>query len=541
MFKIKHLDCTLRDGGYYNNWDFKDKLINKYLKVISDLDIDYCEIGFRFYNNSGFRGSCAFSSEEFLSSLEIPENLKIAVMINANEFFKNKELNIQLIKKLFPISSKNSKIDMVRVACHSETIEKTLPIFEFLSDKGYFTACNITQISDKTDKALKEIGALINTSKVDVLYFADSLGSVSPTEIENIVRNLKTYWEGQLGIHAHDNKGLALSNTLKAIDCKVDWVDSTITGIGRGPGNVKTEELIIELNNKNKNQVRKDINLVPLIKLVNDDFTPMKNKYKWGTNIFYYLAGQYSIHPSYIQSMLSDYRYREEDILASINYLKEQGGRHFDFNDLNETRKFYKGNPIGTWDPKTLFRGRDVLIIGTGSEFENHEKAVELFIKKLSPVVLAINTKKLSNNSLIDLRVACHPTRLFADVEAHLNLPEPLAIPLSMLPKEFRNIFKGKDIRDFGIGLSKDKFEFHDTYCMIPNSLVISYALALVTSGKVNNIYLAGFDGYGQGDSRNDEVNELLFKFKQSQPSTDVIAITPTKFKNLTVKSVYGI
>ena len=56
MHKIKHLDCTLRDGGYYNNWDFKDSLINKYLKVIDSLNIDYCEIGFRFLKNSGFRG-----------------------------------------------------------------------------------------------------------------------------------------------------------------------------------------------------------------------------------------------------------------------------------------------------------------------------------------------------------------------------------------------------------------------------------------------------------------------------------------------------
>lgn len=541
MFKIKHLDCTLRDGGYYNNWDFKDSLINKYLEVIGSLNIDYCEIGFRFFNNSGFRGSCAFTSEDFLSSLEIPENLKIAVMINANELLKNKDLNIDVIKKLFPLSSRNSKVDMVRVACHSEAIEKTLPIFEFLSDNGFISACNITQISDKSPETLKKLSKIIGSSKVNVLYFADSLGSLTPPEVENIVRNLKANWSGELGIHAHDNKGLALSNTLKAIDCKVGWVDSTITGIGRGPGNTKTEELIIELNNKIDPQNRKDINLVPLIKLVNEDFMPMKNKYKWGSNIFYYLAGQYSIHPSYIQSMLSDYRYQEEDILASINYLKEQGGRHFDFNDLDETRKFYKGNPIGTWDPKTLFKNKDVLIIGTGAEFKNHEKAVELFIKKLSPVVLAINTKKLSNNSLIDLRIACHPTRLFADVEKHLKLPEPLVIPLSMLPKEFSKLFHGKEIRDFGIGLSQDKFEFHENFCIIPNSLVISYALALVTSGRVNNIYLAGFDGYGQGDSRNDEVNELLFKFKQSKPNANVIAITPTKYKNLTLKSVYGI
>ena len=67
-----------------------------------------------------------------------------------------------------------------------------------------------------------------------------------------------------------------------------------------------------------------------------------------------------------------------------------------------------------------------------------------------------------------------------------------------MLPKQFSKIFDGKEIRDYGIGLSNDSFEFHDTYCIIPNALVLSYALAVVTSGSVNNIYLAGFDGYDQ-------------------------------------------
>ena len=74
-----------------------------------------------------------------------------------------------------------------------------------------------------------------------------------------------------------------------------------------------------------------------------------------------------------------------------------------------------------------------------------------------------------------------------------------------------------------------------------PKCIGLSYALAVVTSGSVNNIYLAGFDGYEQGDLRNDEVNDLLLKFKQAKPDSKIIAITPTKYKNLISKSVYGI
>ena len=43
--------------------------------------------------------------------------------------------------------------------------------------------------------------------------------------------------------------------------------------------------------------------------------------------------------------MLSDSRYQAEDILESINYLKDQGGKEFNLDDLYEFRKFYKGKP----------------------------------------------------------------------------------------------------------------------------------------------------------------------------------------------------
>ena len=45
---LKVIDCTLRDGGYYNNWDFSKKLIQNYLTEISKTNINYIELGFRF-------------------------------------------------------------------------------------------------------------------------------------------------------------------------------------------------------------------------------------------------------------------------------------------------------------------------------------------------------------------------------------------------------------------------------------------------------------------------------------------------------------
>src|SRR5690606_28661363 len=140
---------------------------------------------------------------------------------------------------------------------------------------------------------------------------------MTPEHCRTIISWLKTHWKGALGIHTHDNMGLALQNTLAALNEGVTWLDATVTGMGRGPGNARTEELAIELAERKGIQ----INLVPLMSVIREYFQPLKNKCGWGSNPYYYLSGKYGIHPTYIQEMLSDSRYDEEDILAVINHL----------------------------------------------------------------------------------------------------------------------------------------------------------------------------------------------------------------------------
>ena len=128
---LVQLECTLRDGGYYTNWDFSEELVKDYLYAISQTSINICEIGFRTLKNQSFRGPLAFSKDEFLSTLEIPERLSLCVMINGKEL-KNKEKRQKNLEKLFPNNEKNSPISTVRVACN---IEDFVESYQYLN--GY--------------------------------------------------------------------------------------------------------------------------------------------------------------------------------------------------------------------------------------------------------------------------------------------------------------------------------------------------------------------------------------------------------------------
>jgi 4-hydroxy 2-oxovalerate aldolase len=533
---ITLLDCTLRDGGYYNAWDFSPKTIEGYLNAMKAIQVDVVELGFRLLENQGFKGPCAFTTDEFLESLSIPPELTVAVMVNGSDLCTQIGC-IDALERLFPRPAVQTPAKIVRCACHFRELPNVLHCSQWLVDRGYRVVFNVMQITDRTNEEVTELTRMASDWPIEVLYFADSMGSMTPEETIRIISLLRENWEGQLGIHTHDNMGLALTNTLRAQCEGVTWLDATITGMGRGPGNARIEELVIEAERFRG----RSSNLVPLMTLIRKEFLPLKAKYGWGTNPFYYLSGKYGIHPTYIQEMLGDSRYNEEDIFAVIDHLRAEGGKKFCFSTLSGARLFYQGEPRGSWKPSDVMKDREVLILGTGPGVAAHRPALEGFIYRARPLVIALNTQVAIDFELIDMRIACHPVRLLADAETHTRLPQPLITPASQLPDSLRVELGDKELLDFGLGIAQGRFEFHEKHCFAPTSLVLAYALAVATSGQASRILMAGFDGYPAGDPRNDEVESMLAAFHSSGASEQLAAITSTSYKGLNSLSLYGL
>jgi 4-hydroxy 2-oxovalerate aldolase len=529
------LDCTFRDGGYYTNWDFPTEAIVEYLGAMEAAGVDYVELGFRSFESSGFKGACAYSTDQFLRTLPIPPSLKVGVMMNASELTKHALGPTGGVKLLFAPAAQ-SPVTLVRFACHVHEFEATLPACSWLREMGYEVGINLMQIGLLSQERIEELGAAASTYPLSVLYFADSLGSLDPEQTAMIVRALRKGWKGALGIHTHDNMGRALANTRRAIEAGVTWIDATVTGMGRGPGNAKTEYAIIEF----EGHLSRPTNLTPLLSLMRRRFEPMQKEYGWGSNPYYYLAGKYGIHPTYVQEMLADPRYGEAEILSVIDHLREVGGTKFSTAAMEAGRQMYGGAAGGSWAPAELIAGREVLILGAGPALESHRLAVQMYIEKSDPLVIALNTQTVVSADLIDLRVACHPFRLLADCEAYKSLPQPLVAPLSRLPASVRASLGSGNQLDFGLTVQSDRFEFHQMSATIPSSLAVAYALAIATSGSATRILLAGFDGFAPDDPRSVEMDELLACYNVTSSAVPLLAITPTRYK-VPVTSVYAL
>ncbi|SET36737.1 4-hydroxy 2-oxovalerate aldolase [Marinobacter segnicrescens] len=532
--KYTLLDCTLRDGGYYNDWDFDPALIERYLAAMSAVGVDVVEMGLRSLRRDGFRGACAYTTDEFLASLPLPATLSIGVMVNASELIGAGPVSGPLAS-LFPARSDDSPVDLVRIACHVHEFEEALAASLWLRDRGYRVGFNLMQVADREQSEVEALARACAGYPVDVLYFADSLGSMGPQQTCEIVSWLRRHWKGEIGIHTHDNLRMALQNTLSAMDAGVTWVDSTVTGMGRGPGNARTEELAIEVASARGTT----ISIVPLMQVIKTDFRPMQERYGWGTNPYYYLAGRYGIHPTYIQEMLSDSRYSEEDVLAVIEHLRINGGKKFSFDALDTARHFYRESEGGSWYPSEVLRGREILLLGTGPGVRRHRGAIERFIRRTNPVVIALNTQAEVDSALIDYRVACHPVRLLADHQAHTRLPQPLITPWSALSDDLRTSLANKKVLDFGLQVEAGTFVFGERSCTLPTSLVVAYALAIAASGESARVLLAGFDGYSADDPRTREMKDLLTQYQSTTGARELLAVTPTRHE-LPTQSIYA-
>ena len=532
--KLFLLDCTLRDGGYYNNWDFPEEVVNLYLQAMSQANIDIVELGLRSLKNTSFNGASAYTTDEYLSTLHIPETISVAVMVNASELLQSEDIS-DVLSKLFPNDAERSPASVVRIACHIHEFEKALPASNWLKDRGFYVGFNLMQIADRAEEEVVSLAKVASGYPVDVLYFADSMGSMNPAQTKKIIEWIRQGWTGAMGIHTHDNMGLALSNTLEAFENGVTWLDSTITGMGRGPGNARTEEIIIEAEALDGRRS----NIVPLMSLISSFFQPMKNDCGWGSNPYYYLAGKYGIHPTYIQMMQADSRYSEEDILSTIAHLRKEGGKKFSLDTLDSAREFYNSEGKGIWSPKELFDNREVLILGTGPSVSKHKAAIESFISKKNLVVIALNTQSAICQSKIDVRIACHPVRLLADCAKHVEFEQPLITPASMLPTDVYDSLSSKTLLDYGLTIAPKTFEFGENVCTLPNALVMSYALATLTAGNSENIYIAGFDGYGADDPRNNEMNSIFQLYLKSSGAKDIVSVTPSRY-DVEKKSIYG-
>ena len=529
--KLNILDCTLRDGGYYNDWDFDAGLVSDYLESVSEAGLEFVELGLRQFSNTKYRGAHAYTTREYLQRLDLPEGPAYGAMIDAKTVLSEKISQQDCIDKLF-FDAVDEKISLVRVAAHFSEVSECLPMLVRLKEKGYIVGLNIMQASLQSDLDLMKLSAIISRWEcIDVVYFADSLGSMGVTDMERVYKALRSNWNGDLGFHAHNNMGQAISNAMKAIELGCNWIDCTVTGMGRGAGNAETEYLLLE-----PTMLRPIEALSPLFDVVTTRFNAMKKDCGWGVSVPYYIGALKNIHPTYVQELCSDSSLQASLLPGILKDLGDTAKPHV-FNktileDVKSSIVSQGGHIEGVRAPNIL-AGREVLLIAQTESMLRYQSAIADYAKKKNAILMSINLPKLVSSLAYDYIVVSHNEKFREERYNYQNTNCRFIAP--------KQLFRDSSIDvafDYGFSIKENVFENHGSYSDIPCRLTLAYAIGFCLDAGADNINLAGFSGFDKDDPRQKEMESFLSIL--SRMDLKLVSLTPTSF-SIEERSIYAI
>lgn len=283
--EIKVLDCTVRDGGLMNKWQFNKEFVKGVYDSCVEAGVDYMEIGYISSEDQFPRtefGPWKFCAEDDLREIvgDNNTNTKLSVMADIGRI------------KYDDIRPKSeSVVDLFRVACYDYQIDKAIELAHHVMDKGYDATINLMAVSKVSNRALDQVLKDVAESRVNTFYLVDSFGSLYSEDIHDLMdKYIKALPGKTIGFHGHNNTQLAFANTIECIRCGANMLDATMLGIGRGAGNCPMELLLSFLKNP-KYQLK------PVLRAIQEHVLPLKKDINWGYFIPYMITGAQNDHP----------------------------------------------------------------------------------------------------------------------------------------------------------------------------------------------------------------------------------------------------
>ncbi len=506
---MKILDCTLRDGGYYTDWDFNEGIVESYFEAMNLLPIDYLEIGYRNTPSREYLGKFGYTPVAELQKIRRLSNKKLAVMLNEKST-KPEDLET-LIKPI------KGLVDMIRIAIDPKNFDRAIVLAKAVKSYGFEIGFNVMYMSTWLEsQAFLDKLPLLN-DVADLFCMVDSFGGITPNEVKEIIGIVRNKTTCPIGFHGHNNLQLGLINSLTAIECGVDYVDATILGMGRGAGNLNMELLLTYLN---KDGLNVDFNVLGD---VITSFTPLYEKYRWGTQLPYMISGANSIPQKEVMELVTNRVYSFDAIVRGLQNRKDNVKDNAKYPILNSNSKF-----------------KDVLIIGGGITPMEHFEGIKSFINNRDSIALVFATARHAG-LFIDFNIPQYycligkeAKRLAKNVCANEYKGQ------CVLPPYPRKL--GTEVPDYA---KKSTFElqsidFTQNYADSCTTLAIQTALNISS----NNVYIVGYDGYPGSVLSEKEValsneNMTLFHDYEQSKGVKLISLTPSIYPELVVKSVY--
>ena len=284
------LDCTLRDGGYVNDWEFDTAVANAIIDGLYDSGVRWIEVGIMG------------------KSPKIGKQTKFSDFSEIRPLLENRKADCHYAAMVTTASSDNFSFpersettpDIVRIAFFKPEKEKTFKLAGSLIGKGYNVFIQPMATFMYTDSELSQLVEGINKLNPYGFYMVDSFSTMYPIDVARMKETILSNLEKSIlfGFHAHNNIQMAFANAqefMRGHDDRELIIDSSIYGMGRGAGNVPSELLMKYLNDNYRYDYKTSVILQLFEKYLADDY----RKYGWGYSLPYYLTADNSVNSSW--------------------------------------------------------------------------------------------------------------------------------------------------------------------------------------------------------------------------------------------------
>jgi 4-hydroxy 2-oxovalerate aldolase len=479
MNRFKLLDCTLRDGGYINNWDFGYEAICNIIRKLVETKTDYIEIG--------FLRNCEYNKDITLYNTIAEAKYVLPSHKGSSKYSLMTLYNLYDVTKL---EMNDGTIDIIRVTFHNYDIDEGLTFVQKVMDKGYNVFCNPINIMGYSDAELLVLLDKINLIHPYSFSIVDTFGSMMKDDLLRIYSLVEHNLDKsiQVGLHLHENLGLSYSLAQHFIDlCATNRhaiIDGSLLGMGRVPGNLSIELMMDYMNRYQNGQYNPNA----AYDAIDDHIEQLKKIEAWGYSTAYALSAKYNLHRNYSEYLLDKGKLRAKDINQILAGVNENKKAAYDQAYIESLYVKYQDNTINDIEAKKYLKQaleeKIVLVLAPGNSLNTCKENIEQFIANNNPIIISANYNDVVFGSTFNFYTSIRRFDQYMVNDSEKT---------NLITSNVRKIAVDKCIT----------FNFYDLACdasgLFDNCIIM--LLRLLANIGVKKVNIAGFDGYSDSVS----------------------------------------
>ena len=531
---IKLLDCTLRDGGYLNDWEFgKSNIINIFERLVS-AGVDIIETGFiddrRAYDENRTIFPDTASVNATYHKLDKGNSLIVGMI----------DYGTCSIDNLMP--AEDCYLDGIRVIFKKQKMHDAIDFCRRVKEKGYKVFAQAVSITSYNDDELSQLIDLVNDLQPYAFSLVDTYGLLHKGSLRHYFDFACAHLDRSIGIgyHAHNNFQLAFANCIELIDDppkdRMLIVDGTLYGMGKSAGNTPIELLVMHMNSRGGKKYHNS----QILEAIEVTMLDMYRKVGWGYSFKFFLAASYDCHPNYVNFLMDLGKLSVKSISEILESLEGEKKLLYDPDYIRELyfdyQKRHCADSQSVGELEESLKDADILIFGPGKNIYDQRERVESYIKDKKPVTISINfIPKDYDTDYVFMSNAKRYVQLCSALNEQKEKSKLIATS---------NITRTLGEFDYTLNYS----DLLDEDALLPDNPLIML-LKLLAKAGVRSVGLAGFDGYREKTVPNyvnpnmeysysrqeaDNINlDTVSGIKKHSPACGIIYVTESIYETL--------